>query len=431
MRILVIFFTLSLALFGVDELEYTLYKKGIPNQNTMLIIGGIQGDEPGGFLAASIVATEYNITKGSVWVVPNLNFKSIIERSRGTKGDMNRKFAHIDPNDPDYKAVTDIKKLITDSNVTLILNLHDGSGYYRDKFINKDQNPNKWGNTCIIDQAFLKNASYPDLDTLANRVKNKINERLIDKIHTYHVKNTKTAEGDKDMLRSLTYFAVTQGKSAFANEASKNLNVESRTYYHLLAIEEYMNSAGIEFSRNFELTPKSIKSVIEKDIRLSFFDDFFVLGLKGLRSNISYVPLKDTKLQYSSDNPLVAVIKTKNGYEVRYGNRLATKITPQFFEYSNKKVTPNIVVDGIAQNVKSGQKVLVKDKFLVQKQDNIRVNIIGYSAKSQNEADISVSRPLFDKNYSIDKAGRIFRVEFYETSGAKDKFAGMILVEFR
>ena len=95
---LLTFVTASLA----NVLDYALIKKGEPSENTMLLIGGIQGDEPGGFLAASIVATDYNITKGSLWVVPNLNFPSIIERSRGTKGDMNRKFAHVDKNDPDY-----------------------------------------------------------------------------------------------------------------------------------------------------------------------------------------------------------------------------------------------------------------------------------------------------------------------------------------
>ena len=70
---LLTFVTASLA----NVLDYALIKKGEPSENTMLLIGGIQGDEPGGFLAASIVATDYNITKGSLWVVPNLNFPSI------------------------------------------------------------------------------------------------------------------------------------------------------------------------------------------------------------------------------------------------------------------------------------------------------------------------------------------------------------------
>ncbi len=78
-------------------------------------------------MAASIITTHYKIKKGSVWVVPNLNFYSIIKRSRGPYGDMNRKFAHISPTDPDYNTVQRIKEYITSPEVRVVLNLHDGS----------------------------------------------------------------------------------------------------------------------------------------------------------------------------------------------------------------------------------------------------------------------------------------------------------------
>ncbi|MBO4314198.1 MAG: deacylase, partial [Desulfovibrio sp.] len=74
------------------SLDFTTLRLG-SGDRAVLIIGGIQGDEPGGFSAATLLATRYDIRKGSVWVVPNLNFPSIIQRSRGLHGDMNRKFA--------------------------------------------------------------------------------------------------------------------------------------------------------------------------------------------------------------------------------------------------------------------------------------------------------------------------------------------------
>lgn len=425
----ILIFSLILTLLNANDFEYKLYKKGIDNNNTMLIIGGIQGDEPGGFLAASIVAIDYNITKGSVWVVPNLNFKSIIERSRGTNGDMNRKFAHIDPKDPDYKTVNAIKELIADTNVTLILNLHDGSGFYSPNFIDKDRNPNKWGNTVIIDQSELAGAQYPQLEGVAERTKNAINAKKLSEKHTYSVKNTNTAQGDKEMLQTLTYFAITKGKSAFANEASKNLNAEQRTYYHLLAIEEYFRLAGIEFSCPFELNVKNVKNAIERDIRLSLFDDYFVLNLKNLRPNLKYIPFKEP-LTYTSDNPLVAIIKVKNGYEVRYGNRLITKLNLQNFKLAPKVQNIKVIADNQEKTLKSGDKIVVKDNFKILGQKDIRANIIGYNTKSIDEADILVSKNMIDKNFSIDKNSKIFRVEFYNTAQNQDRFAGMILVEF-
>ena len=394
------------SLANASALDYALIKKGEPSSNTMLLIGGIQGDEPGGFLAASIVATDYNITKGSLWVVPNLNFPSIIERSRGTKGDMNRKFAHVEKDDPDYNSVMKIKDVITDKNVTLILNLHDGSGYYRDKFISKDENPDKWGNTCIIDQSTLPGSKYPELESIASSVKDVLNKHLIDPKHQYHVKNTHTAMGDKEMLKSLTYYAITQNKSAFANEASKNLNAEQRTYYHLVAIEEYMK------------------------IRLELFDSYS-LSLKNLKPVISFVPFKKGELSYHSPNPLIAVIKDNDTYKVQYGNRSVTRLKPQYFEFAKPLDKISLLSDGNELVLKSGDKFSVKKSFKIRALKNTRVNVIGYGTKSVDESEQEIDKNSLNKSYSIDKDGKIYRVEFYKSENGKEKFAGMILAEFR
>ena len=98
--------------------------------NTILIVGGIQGDEPGGFNAASLVVTHYKILSGAVRVVPNLNFPSIIKRSRGLHGDLNRKFDTLNPGDPEFNTIRRIKKMIVAPEVDIVLNLHDGSGFY-------------------------------------------------------------------------------------------------------------------------------------------------------------------------------------------------------------------------------------------------------------------------------------------------------------
>ncbi|CAD7288990.1 hypothetical protein LMG7974_01285 [Campylobacter majalis] len=428
MKILIKFCIFFSIFINANTLEYALIKKGIEDNNTLLLIGGIQGDEPGGFLAASIVATDYNITKGSVWVVPNLNFPSIIERSRGTKGDMNRKFAHIDKNDPDYKAVTSIKKLISDPKVALILNLHDGSGFYNDTYINKDINPQKWGSTCIIDQEILSGSTYPDLMSMATRVKDHINKNLLNQSHFYHVKNTHTAKGDIEMLKSLTYYAVTQNKSAFANEASKNLNAEQRTYYHLLAIEEYMRAMGIEFNKPFELNVQNVKKAIEKEIQLSLFDGMFNLNLLDTRANLTYIPLKKGEISYTSSNPLVAVIKENNTYKIQYGNRYVTRLNPQYFEYGKKLDAINVIADGVKIVAKSGDKISVKNSFNIEKINKIRANIIGYNSKNIDESGENVSLKNMINRFSIDKNGKNFRVEFYEIS--TNKYVGMILVEF-
>ena len=436
-------FAFSLVLAGPS---FSLIKKGEENKEALLVIGGTQGDEPGGFFSANLLATEYNITKGALWVVPNLNFPSIVKNSRGAAGDMNRKFAKISPKDPDYKAVNFIKDTITHKDVAFVVHLHDGSGFYRPKFIDAKHSPARWGNCAIIDQSELKGVKYGELEINANRIIKTINEKIKDKEHIYHLKNTRTAEKDSknaEQLNSLTYFAITKGKPAYANEASKELDVYTRIYYHLIALEEYMRIAGLEFERTFRLTPKGIEEVMKKEIRLSLFDDRFLLALKDPRASINYIPTpkyQQLSSNYQSQNPLIAIVdekrKNKKGKEsketnIYYGNRLLTSIRPQYFEFAHSLPAASVKIDGRDEIVTFGNKIHVDDNIIINSQKNVRVNVIGYENPSKKETDVKITKKDIQKNFSIDKAGKIFRVEFYEQErGKKDKFLGMFLVEF-
>ncbi|MCI6662030.1 M99 family carboxypeptidase catalytic domain-containing protein [Campylobacter sp.] len=441
-----IFLTLFAFSLVLAEPSFSLIKKGEENKEALLVIGGTQGDEPGGFFSANLLATEYNVTKGALWVVPNLNFPSIVKNSRGAAGDMNRKFAKINPKDPDYKAVNFIKDTITHKDVAFVVHLHDGSGFYRPKFIDAKHSPARWGNCAIIDQSELKGVKYGELEINANRIIKTINEKIKDKEHIYHLKNTRTAEKDSknaEQLNSLTYFAITKGKPAYANEASKELDVYTRIYYHLIALEEYMRIAGLEFERTFRLTPKGIEEVMKKEIRLSLFDDRFLLALKDPRASINYIPTpryQQLSSNYQSQNPLIAIVdetrKNKKGKEsketnIYYGNRLLTSIRPQYFEFGNSLPAASVKIDGRDEIVTFGSKIHVDDNIIINSQNNVRVNVIGYENPSKKETDVKITKKDIQRNFSIDKAGKIFRVEFYEQErGKKDKFLGMFLVEF-
>jgi len=177
------------------NLDFTLHKldSGRPGP-TILVVGGVQGDEPGGFSAAALLISHYRITSGAVWVVPNLNFLSIIRCSRGVYGDMNRKFADLDPGDPEYAAVQNIKHIITDPRVDAVLHLHDGWGFYSPTTVSDWQCPQRWGQSVIIDQDTLDAKRFGNLGELAATAAAAANEHLYDPIHAYHVKNTHTRE---------------------------------------------------------------------------------------------------------------------------------------------------------------------------------------------------------------------------------------------
>ncbi|MFA6788256.1 MAG: M99 family carboxypeptidase catalytic domain-containing protein [Arcobacteraceae bacterium] len=425
----VVFLLLIQNVYGnVKSVGFDLIKKGVEDNNTLLVVGGIQGDEPGGFMAASLISSHYKITKGSVWVVPNLNFDSIIKRGRGHYGDMNRKFAQILNSDPDFEDIQRVKEYIAHDNVKVVLNLHDGSGFYRKEYVDNMRSPYRWGQSSIIDQDSLDIAMYGNLGEIASRVCEHVNKHLIEKDHVYNVRNTNTKAGDKEMEKTLTYFAINQGKAAFGNEASKQFPVYKRAYYHILALEEYMRVMGIEFERDFELSLDGIKQALYEDIYISFYDDKIKLPLSAIRSELNYFPVKkDGTINFTPSNPLMTVLKDDGYYAIHYGNIRLVSLRPDYFDMDTAKEMVTLKIDGIKKEVNLGEMVVAKRNIFVQDKEGVRVNVIGYSNKNRtNESNLNIHKDEIQKFYSVDKEGKIYRIEFYK----KDKFAGMILVKF-
>ena len=431
--ILVIFIGTYLSASKV--IDFDVIKKGKDDNNTLLVIGGIQGDEPGGFVSASILATHYEITKGSVWIVPNLNFYSILERSRGPYGDMNRKFATLSKKDPEYKTVQRIKSYIKNDKVKMVVNLHDGSGYYRHKYVDKIHSPYKWGQCSIIDQKSIDVKMYANLAEISSKVVNHVNKHILKEEDRYHQHNTKTRDGDEEMAKSLTYYAINQGKPAFGNEASKNLPTHKRVYYHLLALEKYMDIMGIEYKRKFKLTSLGVYNALNKDIYISLCNNKITLPLSEIRSTLSYMPLKSNSIvEFKASNPLLTIYKKNNIYIIQYGNRKLTQLKAQYKEHDDKKANVKFVVDSNHKNVAFGSILEVKNNFLVKDNKDYRVNIIGFSNHNKKETGIKISRAKIPKRFSIDKKGCIYRVEYYTKGSDKvkhGKFAGMVLIKFK
>jgi len=421
-------FLFSSFLVAQNSFDFDLIKKGNQDNNTLLVIGGIQGDEPGGFVSASILATHYEITKGSIWIVPNLNFYSIIKRSRGPYGDMNRKFSNLSKKDPEYATVERIKNYIKDENVKLVVNLHDGSGFYRPKYIDDLHSPHRWGQCSIIDQSNIDIADYGNLEEISSKVVEHVNKKLIKDEDIYHVHNTRTKEGDKEMEKTLTYFAINQGKAAFGNEASKSLPTHKRVYYHLLVLEKYMDIMGIEYKRKFTLNANGVYNAINNDIHISLYDGKIQLPLAEIRNIVKYFPIKkDGVVDFKASNPLLTIIKNNNIYTIQYGNRRLSRLKADYLDIDEEHNVVKLKVDGKLQSVKFGSLVDVEKSFLVKEKNGYRVNVIGYTNKNKLETDVEIEKREIPKRFSIDKKGKIYRVEYYN----KNKFAGMVLIKFR
>ena len=232
--------------------ELNVYKiYGKQPGKTLMLIGGIQGNEPGGFLSADLYA-DMSLAKGNLVVVPRANFYSIILNQRGPHGDMNRKFTNGDTADSmEDKIVTILKKLISESDY--LLNLHDGAGYYYPKYINRWRNPMRFGQAIIADTSEYRVPSTNrviKLKEMAQKVIDEVNPHIENELHRFHFMNTDTAAKDsphREQQKSATYYALTEHHiPAFGVETSKFLpSIDLKVRYHNLVINAFKEIFGI------------------------------------------------------------------------------------------------------------------------------------------------------------------------------------------
>jgi len=411
--ICLVFLTLFLNSSILHFKKYEL--KGKQKGDTLLVIGGIHGNEPGGYFAPSVLIKHYKILKGTLVVVPNLNFDSDIRNQRGYYGDMNRKFADISKDDPDYDIVKDIKKIILSKNIDLVLNLHDGHGFYRPKWENVIFNPKAWGQALIIDQMNLKTPKYYNLGKICKLVTQKINDSIFKRKHLFGVKNTKTKFHDEQMRLSLTYFAITHNKPALAIETSKNItDLTKKVYYQLLTIEEFMKVMDIKYKRDFNLNEHSIRKILN-DFGYLIINKRVKLDLNRVKNYIGYMPLKKKHNQFIFSHPLGAILKYKNIYNVMIGNKRITKIKSEYFKLSKIHPKLSIKTDHTIIDISDKYRAIIKKRFKIIAPKDIRVNVIGYTSKKyKNEANIWIKLKDISKRYSIYKNEDVFRVEFYD-----------------
>jgi len=236
--------------FEGSDYELNVYRIfGEEPGKTILLIGGIQGDEPGGFISADHYA-DISLAKGNLIVVPRANFQSIVLNRRKVNEDMNRKFAEDRKSNYETKIVAILKKLITESDC--LLNLHDGSGFFSEKWEGEDRNPKRYGQSIIADYevfTYPKTGKVIKLGTMGRTVAEQINKNVRNRRHYFHFNNHKTDSKTslhKEQRKSATYYALTTcGIPAFGIETSKSLSLALKVRHHNLAINAFMDLFGI------------------------------------------------------------------------------------------------------------------------------------------------------------------------------------------
>ena len=213
---------------------------------TVMIQGGIQGDEPTGFLSAQILA-ESRVLKGNLIVVPRANVPSIHAHQRAVNVDMNRRF------DRDYNQFYEdrlarvVRFLLSQSSA--FIHLHEGSGFYDPVYVDAQRNPTRWGQSIIID---ANTHERLDLARLVNSALSEINSSVREKDLQFKLFNTRTFEPDsqyaKEMRKSLTFYALANlNIPAMAVEVSKNIGALGwKVKHQVFATSVLLRHCGVE-----------------------------------------------------------------------------------------------------------------------------------------------------------------------------------------
>ncbi|NTV32277.1 MAG: hypothetical protein HGA50_03180 [Deltaproteobacteria bacterium] len=259
-----------LVYFPNTAYELNIYKiKGKKPGKTLMLIGGIQGNEPGGFLSADLYA-DMRLEKGNLVVVPRANFYSIITNQRGPNGDLNRKFNLEDnASTVEDQIVSILKKLINDSDY--LLNLHDGAGYYHPTYIDKWRNPTLFGQSIVADCEEYRipgSAKSIKLGEMARKILKEVNPHINGDLYKFHFMDTRTDAEDsphREQRGSATYYALTKHHiPAFGVETSKFLpSIDLKVLYHNMVINAFMKHFGIiPESPGLNLDPPVLKYLV-------------------------------------------------------------------------------------------------------------------------------------------------------------------------
>lgn len=441
---------------------------------TIMIIGGIQGDEPGSYLTADLYA-DIHLKKGNLIVVPRANFYSILlNRREGLTGDMNRKFGENGnlKKSLDEEVVIVLKHLIAESD--LLLNLHEGSGFYSPDWINDMENPNRFGQSIIYDAevyALPDNQGSINLGGLARSVIKKVNSQIENE--RYHFKpnnhdtiSEKTSHPEQKL--SATYYALTQSYiPAFGVETSKTINkLETKISLHKLVINTFMEQLGIVLDtpglnlKKPKLDYLLIKvndgpsfamphgstlkiepgdEVLITDI-IANYKRGMVADIDGLGNrNDTHIPFsisKDTRVIVRKDSEECGWVALETGTPADIPIEVVASIDPSDIKAEELVVNINdniqTLPEGATLHIEKDSRIILKGirTNIPHLDSEVLINFKGFappkSVNDGNDLDYTIytSQDLWPR-YSVDKKGKVYPV----VATYNDKTIGNFWVE--
>jgi hypothetical protein len=200
-------------------------KTGAQSGPTIVVIGGLHGDEPAGYLAARHLKT-WKITRGKLVLVPDAHIEAIRRGVRAYPRNMNRLFPGNPNGDAMERLAFEIWDLIKQSKPDLVLTLHESRGFHAD-------DPKRYGQTFTYD--------FPELSPQFRKVAARVNTAIAPRKHHF-------LQFVDPFPTCPTYVCWKHLKvPATSIETAKPLPLKTRISYQLAALRGFFDEWGLGY----------------------------------------------------------------------------------------------------------------------------------------------------------------------------------------
>jgi len=191
----------------------------------VMVIGGVHGDEPGGYMAADRLV-KWRITKGTLAVIPEAHKEAIRRKVRGYPGNMNRMLPGDPHGDDMHRLAYAIWSQIKAVHPGLLVTLHESRGFHA-------EDSSAFGQTLTHDFAVIN----PLMQRAIARANPDIGpERDHFRIYIYPVETCPT------------YVAWERLRiPATSIETAKPLPLEQRIEYQLMMLMGFFDEVGLGY----------------------------------------------------------------------------------------------------------------------------------------------------------------------------------------
>ncbi|NDV18541.1 succinylglutamate desuccinylase [Pseudodesulfovibrio sp. JC047] len=243
------------------------FLQGEEDGPTIMVQGGIQGDETSGFVTAQLL-TQAKITRGNIILLPRANVPSINLHKRQINVDMNRRFDQNYNRFYEDRVARVIRFFLAQSDA--FIHLHEGSGFYRPTYVDNLRNPKRYGQSIIVDTLVFDSI---DLGHTVNSVLEELNGSIRTRDYQFKLFNTKTfdtATAYPEMRKSLTCYALAEhGIPAMAVEVSKSIRqIGWKVRQQLAATVMLLRRFGVGIVPP-EFTDQDVRAYARKGIAVS------------------------------------------------------------------------------------------------------------------------------------------------------------------